>query len=561
MSEDAKTLINWYEYVWGRQSNFRSLWNTVAQFAMPAWDNFIGEFAEGVNRNTRIFDSTGVTANERFAAAMNSMLTPRSSVWHKVKTSDPDFNRVPAIARYYETVNAKMFAARYHWEAAYASNVDICYMSLGAFGNHALFVDERPSSTGQWHHRTMMYLAVPLNEICWAVNHMGLVDTLFRKFKYTGKQAAEHWGEKCLPGAVQRQLKQNPFIESEYLHCVYPNAEHDPFAFFGPKAFRFHSVYIYLGDKGIVDWGGYRTFPFGIGRYRVAPNENYGRGPAINCFPHVRTANEMVKTGLRVGQKAADPPILLADDGILTNFNQRAGANNFGMLTDQGNELAKPFTSGANWQMSETMLEGERNVIRDNFLNTLFQILVENPNMTATEALLRAQEKGELIAPAMGRQQSEFLGNQIRRERDIMENAHAFPPKPPELVRALLRGDVGEEIEFTSPLARALKAEEGTAIMNTIADVSTIGQIDPTVRTVFDFHGAARRMAEIRGFPAIFVRSEEEAAQIMEETQQQQEGQAATAAAPDVSQSILNLAKASQAAGAAGGPAPVAAAA
>ena len=40
--------------------------------------------------------------------------------------------------------------------------------------------------------------------------------------------------------------------------------------------------------------------------------------------------------------------------------------------------------------------------------------------MTATEVLERAREKGALLAPTMGRQQSEALGPMIEREIDIL---------------------------------------------------------------------------------------------------------------------------------------------
>ena len=38
------------------------------------------------------------------------------------------------------------------------------------------------------------------------------------------------------------------------------------------------------------------------------------------------------------------------------------------------------------------MMEQKRQIINDALWNTLFQILVQTPNMTATEAMLRAQE-------------------------------------------------------------------------------------------------------------------------------------------------------------------------
>jgi len=111
-SDDANSIIGQYQYLWGKQGNFRSLWNVAAQFCMPAWDSFIGEFADGVNRNTRIFDSTAVIANERFAACMEAMLTPRAQVWEKSKPDDEELDDVPSVAKYMDTVTKIRFAAR-----------------------------------------------------------------------------------------------------------------------------------------------------------------------------------------------------------------------------------------------------------------------------------------------------------------------------------------------------------------------------------------------------------------------------------------------------------------
>ena len=541
MSDDANSLIRHYDVLWQQQANFRSLWNTTAQFVMPAWDNFVGEFAEGVNRNTRIFDSTAIIANERFAACMEAMLTPRSQIWHKLKAADEDLADNPAVARYFDQVNKILFGARYHPEANFASQTDECYMSLGAFGNNMMFVDECVG-------KHIRYRSVPLSELCWALNHQGSVDTIYRKFKYSAKQAAQHWGPENIPAAVKRVLEKNPFTEFEFLHCIRPNEDYTAFSY-GDKGKRYESWYVFLGDKSVIERGAYRTFPCAVGRYRVAPREHYGRGPATTCLPDIRTANEMVKTGLRAGQKAVDPPILLAEESVLNNFNQRPGANNYGMVSSDGKPLAIPFESKGNFEIQQEMMNEVRTVIRDTFLNTLFQILVQNPNMTATEALLRAQEKGELIAPAMGRQQSEFLGPLIHREIDILEEAHQLPPPPVEL----LRSRQGWTIEYTSPLARALRAEEGSAIMNTVQDMGVMAQLDPTVKQIMDLHEALREMAIIRGCPAKILRSEEEVDTLMQHAQEEQEQAGALQALPQVSMSAKNLAQAAQAASAAGG--------
>lgn len=540
MSDDANSLIREFEFLWQKQANFRMLWNTAAQFVMPAWDNFIGEFAEGVNRNTRIFDPTAIVANERFAAAMEAMLTPRSQIWHKLKADEEELNDNPAVQRYLDRVNKIMFGARYHPQANFASQTDECYMSLGAFGNNLLYIDEVVGVC-------LRYRSVPLSETVWAQNHQGQVDTIHRKFKYTAKQAIDHWGERYVPQVIKDTFAKNPYEELEFLHVIKPNPEYTPYSY-GDRGKKYACWYIFLGRKEIIERSSYRTFPCAVGRYRMAPRESYGRGPATTALPDIRTANEMVKTALRAGQKAVDPPILLAEESVLTNFNQRPGANNYGMVSSDGKPLAVPFESKGNWQLAEEQLEGTRNAIRDTFLNTLFQILVQNPNMTATEALLRAQEKGELIAPAMGRQQSEFLGPLIHREIDILSEANQLPPPPMEL----LRSKRGIRIEYTSPMAMALRAQEGTAIMNTVSDLAQMANLDKSVLQLMDFHEAGREMALIRGCPAKLIRSEEEVQALLEHAAQQQQMAEAAEQAPQVAMGVKNLAQAAQAASQAG---------
>jgi environmental stress-induced protein Ves len=117
----------------------------------------------------------------------------------------------------------------------------------------------------------------------------------------------------------------------------------------------------------------------------------------------------------------------------------------------------------------------------------------------------------------------------------------------------LLRSRRGIRIEYTSPMARALRAEEGTAIMNSVQDLGVMAQIDPTVRSVMDLHEAFREMAQIRGTSPKLIRSDEEVDKLMQHAaQQQQQAQAAASVVP-ASQSALNLAKAAQAANQAGG--------
>lgn len=538
-------LVQDFDFLWSKQGNFRILWNNTAQFVMPAWDNFVGEFAEGVNRNYRMFESTGMIANQRFGAVMEAMLTPRSQVWHKLHAEDEEANDRPEVKRWLDRVNRILFAARYHPDANFASQAHECYLSLGAFGNNFLYVDEAVG-------HSLRYRAVPMSEICWTVNHQGRVDAIYRKFKYTAKQAVQDFTLERLPAQIQRAYTTpgQGYQEFEFLQCIRPNHDREEGAF-GMRGMRFECHYIALDAKQLIESGGYRTFPGGVGRYRVAPREMYGRGPAQDCFPDIRTSNEMMKTALRAGQKAVDPPILLAEDSVLQNFNQRPGANNYGMVTQDGKPLAVPFKVDGNFQFGEVLHQKVNGAINDSFLVSLFQILIERPpNATATEVLIRAQEKGELISPAMGRQQSEFLGPVVHRELDLLWCAGQLPPPPP----ALLKSGKGLRVEYTSPLARALRAEAGTAILSYVGDVTELAKVDPTVLKILDAHEAAREMGDIRGVPAKVIRSEEQVMEILQHAATQEQLSQAGTAFPQIAGGVKDLAQAA-AAGQQGGPA------
>lgn len=550
MSDDANTLIKHYDYLWSQQANFRTLWNTVAQYVMPGWDNFVGEFAEGVNRNTRLFDSTAITANERFAAAMEQMLTPRTQQWHKLQPWFDELEDDLDTQNFLDQLTKILFSARYRPQANFASQADECYMSLGAFGNNALFTDELLG-------KGLRYRSVPLNEIVWSLDHSGMVDTVFRKFRYTAKQAMQQFGDQA-GEAVKKQYDVNPFVDMDFLHCVKPNEDRKNDRV-GYPSMPYESWYINLKDKHVMQRSGFRTFPYSIGRYRMAPREHYGRSPAISAFPAIRTLNEMKKTMLRAGQKMVDPPILLSEEGVLTPFNQRPGAVNYGMVSADGKPLAQPFQIKSDFQFGEALMQGEATAINDGFLTSLFQILVQNPQMTATEALIRAQEKGAMIAPAMGRQQSEFLGPLIQRELDILQVAGQLPPLPESLIEAAQNRGIERptakdviKIEYTSPLTRAMRAEEGTAIMNTIQAWGVIAQLKPEVNHLWDAVDTGRELALINGFPAKLLKSDEQIEETMQQQAEQAQAEQMVAAAQPISASALNLAKAQQASAQAG---------
>jgi hypothetical protein len=499
-----------------RRNTWDIHWQEIAERVWPAADEFLTVREPGSKRSTKIYDATAALALEKFAAAMESMLTPRAQKWHTLRATDDELNRDTETKSWFEEVNKILFQARSTPKANYYGQMHEGYKSLGAFGSTCLFVDEL--ETGGIRYKSMH-----IGQVYIEVDHQRRVDTIYRKYKMSAKAAAQQWGEEKLPPKVARALEspEGLYREFSFLHIVAPRLDYDMDRM-DFEGMPWSSYHMSIEDKEFVDEGGYHEFPYMYSRYTINPTEIYGRSPAMLVLPAIKMAQEMAKTFIRAGHKVVDPPLLLHDDGVLGSGSKQIrltpGGINYGGLDAQGRPLIQPLQTGARLDMTEGMLDKERQVINEAFLVTLFQILVDQPQMTATEALIRAQEKGQLLAPTVGRQQSEMLGPQIEREVAILARQGALPPLPPSL-----QGTDGEyEITYESPAMRFQRSEELVGIQRTLEMVMPFAQADPSIMAIFKPEEVIRLAVEINGAPISILHSEEE----MEEIKKQQAEQA-----------------------------------
>lgn len=533
MSDDVNSILNHQAQLASERVNFDTWWQQIAYRVMPAEAQFTVQTEQGVHRTERLFSGKAVSANERFAAVMEDLLTPRTQMWHALAPENEELAESQAVKAFFESVNKVLFSMRYRPRANFAAQKHQGYLSVGAFGNSCMFIDEEVGSGPR-------YLQNHMSEITWAEDQYGAIDTLYRRFKMKARQAYQRFGDQ-LPEKIGKDAKDKPFKEHEFIHCVRPNDD----LITNRRDYRgmpWASYYVAVEARQMMGVGGYTSWPYAIGRYMLAAREVYARSPAMACWPAILTLNEEKKTVLRAGQKEVDPPILLTEDGALEPFNLRPGALNHGTVSEDGTPLAVPFKTGANIPLGLELMQIESGEIDDSFLVTIFQVLVENPQMTATQVLEIAQQKGILLAPVMGRQHSEDLGPLIARELDIASKTGLLPPMPAELVEA----GGGYKVEYRSPLARAMRAQDGVAIMRTLEAAPTAMQIDQSASLVIDVQGAFRELAEINGVPAKFIRDKDTVAQMQQEKAAQAQAAQAVAVAPEMSQAALNAAKAEQ---------------
>lgn len=514
------------------RGNFESLWQQIAERMLPGSAQFTARPTPGQSQTEKMFDATAALAVRKFATILESMLTPRTQQWHKLKAADDELGKVRVVSSYLEDVNNLLFRQRYSPSANFSGQVGAGYLELAAFGNGSMLVDEEPGYG-------LRYKALPLAGTYFAENHVGLVDTVFRRFEYTARQAMQKWGKRC-PEKIRAAYEKAPETAFAFAHAIRPNPGESGDGLL--RDHRFWSTYVCESEKAVMQNGGYYTFPVPVMRDLTSAGEVYGRSPGTWVLPDVKMLNEMNKTVIRAAHKAVDPPVLMSEDGALSAFDMRPGALNHGGVGPNGELLVAPFESRARLDIGLEMMQWKQQSINEAFFITLFQILVDNPKMTATEVLERAQEKGMLLGPLAGRQMSEFLGPMVERELDILARTGRLPPMPDELAEA-----GGEyKIEYDSPLARAQRAEEGVAIVRTLETLVPMAEAHPEILDNFDLDETARTLGEINGMAAKLMRDPEEVAAMRESRAQQQQAAQLAEFAPGLAKAGKDVASIAQ---------------
>ena len=493
-------------------------WNTAARLS-------------GEKRGQQMFDSTPGVAADSLASGLWGMITNSANNWFGLSHPIAELNREAEVKGWLEEAANRMrgaFAA--NGQRFYARAMDL-YLDQVTFGTGIFYVDEMPDGSGFYF--TCRHLA----ECTISQNAHEQVDTLYRRFLFTARQAYGLWGDRAGENILRAHEKE-PERRFAFIHAVYPREDYDPKLTLEPRGKAFRSCYVNVETRRVVNDGGYYEFPYQVARWSTASRGTYGDSPAMAALPDIKMLNAMSKTTIVAAQKVADPPILTVDERGLRGARTMPGGIIYAGLDKLGNPRYRPLDTHANIGLGLEMEQQRRAAIKEAFYGSLL-LMVAQPNMTAAEWLGRQEEKLRLMGPHLGRIQSEFLDPLIDRVFALMYRAGKFPP-PPEILRRYPE----IKVDYVSPLARAQKASEGAAIVRAFEALSTIGAVNPDVFDNFDGDAVAQLLADAYGLPPSAIRDPRAVAQLRQQRQQAQQMAALTQAAPGLGRAFKDVSQA-----------------
>jgi hypothetical protein len=484
---------------------WEDMWQQIADHMVGRRD-FSTIRTPGDRRMGNIHDITALLSGELLAGALHSLMTNSASKWFRLGVEDPDLANHPDVRLWTDQIaEPQMYNAINRPEAGFNPQMHEVYFNLTLFCTAAVSIDEELG-------RGAVFSSRPLMEIFIAEDPYGRIDTVFRNARMTARQAKTRWGEKAPKKALELVTKDKPEEKIDVLQAIRPNLD-QKLGRLDHTGMPWSSFYIDSAEKTMIDEGGFWELPIMVARWSKDAGERYGRGPGITALADAKMLNAMWKTIIKGAQKMVDPPLLMDNDGVITQLKTSPGSVNIQEATSLRENSVRPLVTGGRPDLGIDLVNRKQQNIQSAFHSEVLP-LFNSPYMTATQVLELVQQSQRFLSPILGRLQSELLEPMIQRIFGIELRAGRLDPIP-----EILAGQ-NISVEYISPIARAQKASDVSSIIETFAVAAEMEAIAPGTADNLDSDAAIRSIADAKGIPVSIVRDANLVAEIRERKQE-----------------------------------------
>ncbi|MCR4295387.1 MAG: portal protein [Elusimicrobia bacterium] len=500
MSERAKALIQRRNTLALGRSTWLGHWEDLASVMHPRRVGFITAPTAGEQRNQNLYDGTPMQAARGLANALAAMLRPDNQKWFFIKTATDrvDGEAKDWIANTEERLRKELDDPKVRFREATGE----CDLDLAVFGTGVIYAGES-ERLGK-----LLHICVHLKDAVVIFGEVGDPEGIFITYMYPLRVARDKFGEDKLSEVSRRKLAEaNPNLDEkiECLHAVLPRKEGRVGALLSQNL-PYADIWIEVAAQHELKVKGFNEFPFIVPRFDTSSGEDYGRSPGMIALPDANTLQAMGETLLIAGQRAADPPLLVPNDGTLDAPNVFPGGlapYDVDIAKDIGRLPIAPLEGGRNMPLTRDMQQDMRSQVFNAFYKNILNLPVDGPQMTAEEIRARKEELIREVGPVFGRQETGYSAPLIERNFKVMLRAGAFDPIPEALLGTSIR------FEYESPVKKIRQQIEVAitrAWVNEMVLLSREGGV-PEAMDAVNFGEYATFAAEGTGVPMKLVNS------------------------------------------------------
>jgi len=485
MEEKVEYLLKRHQRLRGVRETYDTLYSEIADFCLPNAQDFDRLYFTGEDRNREIYDQTAQMAIDISSSSLIGLVANPASRWFNIEMVDEGLNRDVEITTWAEHAGQTALNHFNRAETGFYGALKTALQHTLAFGVPAIFLQETPDGYLDFKH-------IPLAEIVYAESATGMVDTVFREREYTARQLMqkEETDGWDISQEVHKAAEEDPEKKFKVLTVIMPReTENIKQGAIDPKHYPVAGYYIDMANRHMMLETGYHEHPMPVARWDKVPDEVDGRSPAMVVLSDIKTLNACVRMFMFAMEKQIQPAVFLPDDGTVKVIDLSAGAVN---PYDASKGRIEFLTGTADLGIVSAFIRDMQDTVRSGFYVDQLQ-LATDANMTATEVLQRQDEKARLLAPAIGRIQTELLGPLVQRAIAILIRSGAIPP-PPEKI-------AGKEFKITyvTPINRAQRALDSQNILQTVASIAELSAIDPDVILEIDMSKAVKEIIDANG--------------------------------------------------------------
>ena len=487
-------------------------WQVIGEHVHPDRGDFTTFTVSGQARTNKIFDITAPWSLDVFAAGLESIFTSSAERWFEIEPVDKSLLKKNRRLRIWAEETTQVLYERVFNTPAtnFQPQAHELYLDIGAFGTSPMLIDDIPGEP-------IRFKTYHLGN-CWiAENHLGVVDTLYRRFYKTGRQLLNQYKKK-LTRSVIENITKKPYDNYECIHIVEPNDVFQKDSELSVKK-KFSSIFLLMSpEKIILEESGYDEFPYVVPRWKKSAEEVYGRSVAMGAKPAILMANEMMKTYIRGEQNRVAPPLQVPDDGFLMPIRLKQFGLNF--YRSGTNDRIEPLQFGNGSSDDRFLVKAQEQIMRSFFVD-LFDEINQEPRKSHTEQtraefLGRENKKTRRIGPMSGRMQVEFLTPMIQRVYNIARKRGMIDPPPT---------DVGMKIRYIS---QANRAQRQVKLQNALQWMETfvpLLELKPEAGDRFNADEYVKWSHDLLDAPEGLLHTDEDVQQTRDQRAQQQQAQ------------------------------------
>lgn len=419
-------------------------------------------------------------------------------------------------------------------EAGLAVALDEIMLDIIVLGTAANFTEERNADKPQLG--CLSFGGWSVQEFSLDEGTDGRADTFYRRRSYSVRQHIEKYGYENVSKKAREAYDKQKYDENiEVLHVIEPRLEKDrKKGSKGAKDMPIASVHIEVDNKHICRNSGYPELPVACARLAKRLKEKYGRGRGMNALPSIMLLNQVWEDLMLAMEKKLDPPMYVINDTVTGNgvIDSSAGAINVLRLDKSMPNIpptGKLFDIQDTNQVSE-LIDKIMSSISNHFMIDRLINLNNETEMTKGEAFLRNAIRQSTLRSIVSRLLLELFEPIINTSFMIClrRGKFGFMPNDPravalerqgkkvkylpdEIIAAMQNDDDLYNIEYMTPAARDLLAEEGQGMIETITLTGEMAKFDETISERVDAQWTLSRFAEINGASSKMFRKEAEA--------------------------------------------------